>query len=466
MTTNLLDLTAVELASGYRTHAFSPVDVIERTLEAARQAQGTLNPFAVLDEGGALEAARRSEERWMGGAPLSPLDGVPVSIKDNIYAAGMPTRFGSLAIPPEATEGPDSPSTARLREAGALIFAKTTLPDYAHKSVTDSPLTGVTRNPWKLDYSPGGSSGGAAAAVSAGIGPLALGSDGGGSVRVPAAWTGIFGLKPSFGRVPHHPRGAFAPLSHIGPMTRTVTDAALVLNAIARPDARDWYALPANETNYLTLLESGIGGLRIALSSTLGIAGLEVDPEILAAVEGAARAFEAMGCRICSADPPSVAECSDVGDVHWVAFSALLEHRLRERSALLDPSLRRLADIGRALPPMALVDAYVRRSELGSQVEDFFEDYDLLLAPVAQMTAPTLASVEDEGAIRPAMTIWCNMTGLPAASICCGFTRAGLPIGLQIIGGRHADAEVMRAARAFERARTVEQPLNSPWRPQ
>ena len=199
-------------------------------------------------------------------------------------------------------------------------------------------------------------------------------------------------------------------------------------------------------------------GLRIALSPALGIAGLEVDPEILAAVEAAARVFATMGCRVASADPPRVADCSDVGGIHWVAFCALLEHRLGERAALLDASLRRLAEIGRALPPTALVEAYVRRGELGSQVEQFFQDHDLVLAPVAQMNAPAWPPWQARAPYAPAMTNWCNVTGLPAASICCGFTRTGLPIGLQIIGGRHADARVLQAARAFERARALEPP--------
>jgi aspartyl-tRNA(Asn)/glutamyl-tRNA(Gln) amidotransferase subunit A len=461
VSSDVLSMNTGDMTLAFATGTLSPVEVIGQVLQAAYRSRTTLNPFAALDERGAILAAQQSEERWRSGAPLSALDGVPVSIKDNIYAAGLPTRFGSLAIAAQDAEGPDSPAAARLREAGAVIFGKTTLPDFAHKIFTDSPLTGVTRNPWDLERTPGGSSGGAAAAVSAGIGPLALGSDGGGSVRVPAAWTGLFGFKPSFGRVPHHPRGAFAPLSHIGPMTRTVADAARVMLAIARPDPRDWYALPHVDTDYEAGLGAPQSGLRVAFSPQLGVDDLAVDPEVSEAVAGAARLFEQMGCGVDPADPPNIADCGEVSGLHWVAFAALLEARLGDRSRFLDPSLIALAQAGRDLPSGAMAEAYVRRGELGSAMNLFFEGYDLILAPVAPTAAPTLVEAA-AGGVRPTLTSWCNLTGLPAASICCGFTRAGLPIGLQIIGPPRGDAEVLRASFAYEQARALGRPLTPP----
>jgi aspartyl-tRNA(Asn)/glutamyl-tRNA(Gln) amidotransferase subunit A len=252
--TDLCNWTAAELAKAYRESKLSPVEVTGAVLDRAISSQTALNAFCFLDADSALVAARSSEARWRGGDPRSPIDGVQVSVKDNIATAGMPTRFGSRALTDDQIWRPDSPSVARLREAGAIIFGKTCCPDFGHKLVTDSPLTGVTRNPWSTAHTPGGSSGGAAAAVAASIGALAIGTDAGGSIRIPAAFTGTFGFKPSFGRIPHHPRGAYALLSHIGPLSRSVEDAALMMNVIAHPDARDWYALPGEAHDHVAAL--------------------------------------------------------------------------------------------------------------------------------------------------------------------------------------------------------------------
>ncbi|MFZ5783608.1 MAG: amidase family protein [Pseudomonadota bacterium] len=451
MDSSVFRLDAVELAAAYRSRSLSPVEVVSAVLDRAEAVRETLNAFACLDRPGALAAAAEAEKRWRSGSVLGPLDGVPVSIKDNIYASGMPTRFGSCALAETETSGPDSPGVARLREAGAIVFGKTTLPDFAHKIVTDSPLTGVTRNPWNLACSPGGSSGGAAAAVAAGIGPLAVGTDGGGSIRVPAAWTGTFGLKPSFGRVPHHPRGAFPTVSHVGPMTRTVKDAALMLTVMARPDSRDWYALPFSGEDYAAGLDGDFRGLRVAASADLGL-GMPVEADIAAGVEQAVATIERLGASIDRTHPPQVAGCLDVHRVHWTSFSARLARRLGERADRLDPSMKLLVEAGNALPQGAFADAVVARGELGSLINGFFDRYDLLVAPVINISAPVIAGLDPLQPPIPALTAWCNQAGLPAASLPCGLTAEGMPIGLQVVGGPRADALVLSVCHRLEEA--------------
>src|SRR5207253_49041 len=255
--------------------------------------QPKINAFCIVDREGALAAARASEQRWRSGGSVGRLDGVPVTIKDLMLMRGFPTLRGSRLVDPNQDWSEDAPAVARLREAGAVILGKTTTPEFGWKALGDSPLTGITRNPWELSRTPGGSSAGAAAACAAGIGPLHLGSDGAGSIRIPCAFTGIFGLKPSFGRVPAYPLSAMGLLAHLGPMARTVADAALMLTVLCGTDHRDPYALPPEDRNYLDGLEGGVRGWRIAYSPTLGYT--RVDPEIAAAVRDAVRQFEGLG---------------------------------------------------------------------------------------------------------------------------------------------------------------------------
>jgi len=451
MSSELLKLDAGQLAVAFRTREASPVDAVKAVLDRAEATQATLNAFVAFDRAGALAAAVAAEKRWRDAAPLSAIDGVPVSIKDNIYTESMPTRFGSQAIAEADTRGPDSPAVARLREAGAVIFGKTTLPDFAHKIVTDSPLTGITRNPWDLSRSPGGSSGGAAAAVAGGIGPLAVGTDGGGSIRVPSAWSGIYGLKPSFGRVPHHPRGAFPTVSHVGPMTRTVRDAALMMNVMARPDRRDWYALPFDGTDYEAQLVIALRGKRIAFSADFGMSQA-VNPEIASAVARAVKILADLGAHIDTTQPDEIAASTEVHGAHWCAFSARLGERLGSRAALLDVSMQALIERGKAFPPGAFVDAVVARGEIGGRIHGFFERHDLLVGPVINGSAPAIADIDPENPPLPYFTAWCNQVGVPAASVPCGLTGSGLPVGLQIIGGPRADALVLAASHAIEQA--------------
>jgi aspartyl-tRNA(Asn)/glutamyl-tRNA(Gln) amidotransferase subunit A len=460
----LLQLSAVELVEAFRSRTASPVEAVEAVLQAAESSQSTLNCFAALDREGALRSARLSEQRWSRGAPLSGLDGVPISLKDNIYVEGMPTRYGSLAIPQSKMMGPDSPAAARLREAGAVLFGKTTTPDHAHKLVTNSPLTGVTRNPWSTQHSPGGSSGGAVASVAAGIGPIAIGTDGAGSIRIPAAWTATYGLKPSMGRVPHHPRGAYASFSHVGPICRHVADAARAMTVLSRPDSRDWYSLPYTAIDYETALTSDLRGVRVAFSPRLGLESVAIDAEIAQAVEGAVAVFEALGAVVERVDPPAMQECIDVVATLFLSLSARLGRELGDRAALLDPSLLALVKMGNRLTPLSIVDASVRRGELGTLLNEFFDRYDLVLAPVTQFGPPAIDEIAARSDLRPMLTQWCNLLGLPAASVCCGISTQRLPIGLQIVGGRWADGEVLRASYAYEQARGELYPRQvQPW---
>src|SRR3954471_17333078 len=277
-------ISATELLCLYRSRSLSPVEVAQACLDRIAALDPDLNAFALIDGDAALEAARASEERWIKGEPLGLVDGVPATIKDLILTKGWPTLRGSKAISPDQPWEEDAPATARLREQGAILLGKTTTPELGHKGVTDSPLTGITRNPWNPAMTPGGSSGGAAVAAATGMGALHVGTDGGGSIRIPASFTGIFGLKPSFGRVPAYPLSPFGTLAHVGPMTRTVSDAALMLTVISEPDGRDWHALPADRRDYRIGLEAGIAGLRLAYSRRLGYVDF-VDPEVATLVD-------------------------------------------------------------------------------------------------------------------------------------------------------------------------------------
>jgi aspartyl-tRNA(Asn)/glutamyl-tRNA(Gln) amidotransferase subunit A len=446
--------SAVALGDQYRAKTLSPVEVARLLFERLDALQPKLNAFCVVDRDGAMAAARASEARWMRGEAKGPLDGVPATIKDLMPMRGFPTLRGSLLVERNQDWSEDAPAVARLREAGAVILGKTTTPEFGWKAVGDSPLTGITRNPWDLSRTPGGSSAGAAAAAAAGIGPLHLGSDGAGSIRIPAAFTGIFGLKPSFGRVPAYPPSPMGQLSQVGPIARTVADAALMLSVLSRPDHRDPHALPAEDRDYRNGLEAGVRGWRIAYSPTLGHA--RVDAEIAAAVAAAARQFEALGAVV-----------EEVGAIFaspretlmtlWAAGSAYIVGAFpRERRALLDPGLAAIAGDGEAIRAVDYLAADFARTALGRQMAAFHQKYDLLLTPMMPIPALPVGQDLNDPAGEKLWIDWSpfsypfNLTRQPAASIPCGLTAAGLPIGLQIVGPLYAEARVLRAARALE----------------
>ena len=300
MTEDLAWLSAGRLLELYGHGGVSPVEVTRAVLDRIAAHNDALNAFCLVDEDGALEAARRSEERWHRAEPAGRLDGVPVSIKDIVLTQGWPTLRGSTVIDPDQSWDEDAPCVARLREHNAVLLGKTTTPEFGWKGVTDSPLTGISRNPWALDKTPGGSSGGSAAALAAGMGPLSIGSDGGGSVRIPSSFSGVVGIKANFGRVPVYPASPFGTLSHVGPMARSVDDLVLMLTVLSESDARDWFALPPEAGDFGGGLDDGVAGLRIGFSADLG--GARVDPEVAVAVARAAAVFETLGAQVEAVD--------------------------------------------------------------------------------------------------------------------------------------------------------------------
>ena len=338
-----------------------------------------------------------------------------------------------------------------------MFLGSTTTPEFGWKGVTDSPLTGITRNPWDVSKTPGGSSGGSSAAAAAGYAPLTLGTDGGGSIRIPAGFAGIFGLKPSFGRVPAYPLSPFGTVAHVGPMTRDVEDSALMMNVITQPDARDWHALPYDGADYTAKLKKGIKGLRIAFSPALGYA--DVDPEIAGLVDDAVRLLERLGAHVERVDPGFADPAPCFRILWWAGARAATGHLTPEQKKLLDPALADVVEQSMSISLDDYAGAVKQRGLLGSQMRQFMENYDLLATP----TLPIAAF--EAGKLAPATTDpsgkWVNwtpfsypfnLTRQPAASVPCGFTKSGLPAGLHIIGRMFGDRTVLRAAYAYENA--------------
>jgi aspartyl-tRNA(Asn)/glutamyl-tRNA(Gln) amidotransferase subunit A len=448
-------MPATELLQHYRARTLSPVEVTRVVLDRAERSQPVLNAFCVLDREAALASARQSEARWQQGEPMGLLDGVPVSIKDIILTRGWPTRRGSLTIAADQPWLDDGPCVARLREHGAVLFGKTTTPEFAVGAVTRSPLTGVTRNPWHTGMTPGGSSGGAGAAIASGIAPLAVGTDAGGSIRIPASFSGVFGHKPSGGRVPAWPPTPYATFASFGPMTRTVTDAALMLSVMSEPDPRDWGALPYDPVRYHERLDRPLAGMRMAWSPTLGYA--RVDDEVLELCERASRVFTRLGARVETVphvfdNPhPLIAKLRDA--VTNYAFASFGDDKL----ALMEP---RLAAIIRETRKVNSVTDFLavenERARFGARMNAFHGEYPLLLTPTMAVQ-PFSADLDsapgygETGDWSP-FTAPFNFTRQPACSVPAGFSRAGLPVGLQIVGPMHSDLLVLQAARAFEQA--------------
>ena len=447
--------SAAKLVRGFAKKKFSPVEVTKACLAQIERHEPALNAMVEIRGKEALEAARASEKRWLKGEPQGPVDGVPTLIKDLLLVRGWPTLRGSRTVNPDQAWDQDAPSVARLRECGAVFLGSTTTPEFGWKGVTDSPLTGITRNPWDVTKTPGGSSGGSAAGAAAGYAPLTLGTDGGGSIRIPAGFSGIFGLKPSFGRVPAFPLSPFGTVAHVGPMTRSVADSALMLNVIARPDSRDWHSLPYDGTDYTERLKKGIKGLRIAYSPSLGY--VDVDPAIAGLVDDAVRVLERLGARVDRVDPgfDDPAPCFRI--LWWAGARAALGGLSPEKQKLLDPALAEVVEQSMSISLDDYAGAVKQRGLLGSQMRQFMENYDLLVTPTLPIPA------FEAGKLAPAATDpggkWVNwtpfsypfnLTQQPAASVPCGFTRLGLPAGLHVIGRMFDDRTVLRACHAYE----------------
>ncbi len=443
-------LSAVELLAAYRSRALSPLEVTRAVLAHIERWEPHLHATYALDPEGALAIARASEQRWLAGEPLGALDGVPAMIKENIATQGVPVPLGTAATE-LAPAAEDAPPTARLREAGAVLLGKTTMPDYGMLSSGLSSFHALARNPWDVTKGPGGSSAGAGAGAAAGYGPLHIGTDIGGSIRLPAGWCGVFGLKPSNGRIPIKPPyyGRVA-----GPMTRSVADAGLMMQVLSQPDARDTMSLPPSRIAW-TNLQRNPKGLRIGLLKDAGW-GLAVEPETAAAVRAAARAFEAAGAIVEPLRPFTTRTMIDGLDNFWrmrswLDFSALPP----ERQAKVLPYIRDWIATAARLSGAEVFHGFSQMGAIRDATLAATEPFDFVLSPVSPVpafTAEWASPINDPK--RPfehiAFTLPFNMSEQPAASINCGFTIGGLPIGLQISGRRFDDLGVLQLAHAFE----------------
>jgi len=461
--TDLADCTATELLAMYRARQASPVEATHAVLARIERVNPKLLAFCHVAGDEAVESARASEARWQRGEPIGALDGVPTSIKDLILTKGWPTLRGSRTVDAGQVWDVDAPATARLREAGAVLLGKTSTPEFGCKGETNSPLTGITRNPWDPAKTPGGSSGGTAAAVAAGMGPLSVGTDGAGSVRIPAAFCGNFGLKPSFGRVPAYPLSPFGTVAHLGPHTMSVRDAALMLNVLARPDARDWTSLPYDARDYTVGLEDGLRGLRIAWSPALGYAK-NVHPEVAAACARAVDDLRAAGAVVEVVDPgfddPLDITCGLWFLGAWTIWNTLTP----EQQKLADPDFAAEAELGSKISALEAQRLHLRRGALGTLMRQFMQRHDLLVTPTVAVPAFEARPAGHSPLDPAAMLGWTpfsypfNLTQQPACTIPCGLTSAGLPIGLQFVGPMFGDALVLRAARAFEAMHPIPRP--------
>ncbi|GAA1139689.1 amidase [Ornithinicoccus hortensis] len=453
--TDLSMLTATELAQGYEQGRFTPVEATEAALAAVAERNGPVNAMLFVDEEAALAAARESTTRWAEGRPLGPADGIPTALKDLLLTKGWPTLRASTLIPDTGPWDVDSPATARLREGGAVLFGKTTTPEFGWKGVTDSIRHGATGNPWDPGLTAGGSSGGSAAAVGLGMGPWSVGTDGGGSVRIPAAFTGTVALKPTFGQIPIFPPSPYGTLSHAGPMTRSVRDAALLMDLLTLPDSRDWHALATPTRSYVDGLDDGVAGLRIAYSPTLGYG--TNDPEVEAAVTAAVQVLAEAGARVEQVDP-GVQDPVDAFHVLWFTGAAkVVEHYGPDALEQIDPGLAdAIRRHGLGASASDYLDATAVRMDLGVRMGAFHEEWDLLLTPTMPIPAFPVGQPAPDGWPSDLWTSWTpytypfNMTQQPALSLPCGFTGDGRPVGLQVVGPRHADALVLRAGQAYQ----------------
>lgn len=447
--------SAVELAAMMRRRTVSPVEVMRATLARIERFNPVLNAFVTVQAEEAKCSAVKAEEALMRGECWGPLHGVPLHVKDNLFVAGSRTTFGSKLMETNVTSE-DCPAVERLRKAGMIVVGRTNSPEYGWKGVTDNRVFGITRNPWNTKLTPGGSSGGASAAVAVGMGPIGLGTDGGGSLRIPASFSGVFGFKASFGRIPNWPGSGGAMLRHIGPITRTVADMAIALDVLAGPDPRDLLSLPATGECYSVNLSCGLRGKRVAFSPNLGYA--RVDPEVAAICQRAAERFVEAGA-IVEQVPLDWRDPYDAWSVFFFGTAAAsLEKKLPTQGELLDPGLRRVVDAGLKLRGVDFANALAARHDFWEQVRRVYERFDLLLCPT--LPVPPFAVGQDDadpidgeklGPLQwTRFTYPFNLTGQPAASVPAGWTKFGLPVGLQIIGNRFADLLVLQAARAWE----------------
>lgn len=445
------DLTSLDVSAllkQYRARALSPVAVTQAILNRIEQLQSRFNAYRFVDVEGALAAARASEGRWLQGRNLGPLDGIPVAFKDLLHVRGWPTRKGSLATSSQC-QPEDSPVAARLRQTGAVFLGKTQTAEFGWRGLTETQLAGVTRNAWNSDYASSGSSGGAAVAAALGLGPVHIGTDGGGSIRAPAAVNGVFGFKPSYGRVAGYPGALNGNLFHIGPITRSVYDAARVLNVIAAPDIRDWTSLPEEGRDWtegLNDVELNLKGIRVAYARTLF--RTPIDPGIAALIDRAVARLAEQGATVKPIDP-GFDDPTPILNVLAVERAERLLREIGEKGlAQVDPEIRASVARARRYNVADLVEAQEKRAALAVQLRRFFHQrFDVLVTPV-QPQPVTLVGTAPSTLFLGTF----NLTQQPAASVPVGLDARGLPVGLQIVGPPLGDAIVLKVARAFELA--------------
>lgn len=448
---DVADFDALELSRLYRSGELSPVEATLASLARIEACNPQVNAYCHVDPELALSAARRSEERWLNNTPLSAIDGIPSSIKDLTKVAGMPCRSGSLTSTRELCQE-NAPFSARMQEAGAVILGKTTTPEFGWKGVTDSRATGITTNPWDTGKTAGGSSGGAAAAAALNMGVLHQGSDAGGSIRIPGSFCGVFGIKPTFGYIPQWPSSAMTTLSHLGPMTRTVTDSLLMMDAIAKPDPRDWYSDRQFNGSWSQIPERPLHGLRVAYSPTLGY--VNVDPGVRACVDQAVMKLVELGAQVDEIDP-GFSDPLEMFSTLWFAGAGKVVSGMSEAQRdLLDPGFRAIGEQGMNIPIVEYMKAVDARAALGVAMTHFHQTYDLLVTP----TVPITAFEAGRNTTHDQQQYWMdwtpfsypfNLTQQPAATLPCGFAE-GLPVGLHLVAAREQDTLVLNACRHLE----------------
>lgn len=456
MLTSFPFTSALELSQAIVNRHISPVELMEATLARIALVDPTLNCFSTYAPERAMDAAKKAEQDILTGKPLGLLHGLPISVKDLIAVKDLPLSFGSRAMAGNVATL-DAPAVERIQAAGACVIGKTTTSEFGCKAVGDSPLTGITRNPWDTRKTPGGSSAGAAASVAAGMTPFAIGTDGGGSIRIPASLCGLFGIKAQFGRVPVYPVSATPTLAHVGPLARTVRDAALLLSVISGYDSRDPFSVAGPVPDYLAACDNDVKGMRIAWSPTLGYA--RPDSEVVHIAERAARVFTDLGCTVVEVE--NVFDEDPVGiwtSEFYAGVGVRLKKQLAEERELFDPAVAEMLKEALSQSSEEYYDQVFRRYALRDKMRLFFEQFDLLLTPtlpcpafdVGLNTPPQLPGRNIVDWVY--YTYPFNLTGQPAASIPAGWTKAGLPVGLQIVARSHCETDIFRAAAAFEAA--------------
>ena len=460
MKTDIYKMSALELTDAYRNKVLSPVEATKSILDRIKTIDTKINAYVFVDEQRAMKQAKESENRWNNGQPKSAIDGVPTAIKDLLLTKGWPTLCGSKTVNRNTDWNDDAPATARLKESGAVLIGKTTTPEFGCRGTTQSPLTGITRNPWDLDCTSGGSSGGSSSSVASGMAPLAVGTDGGGSIRIPSSFTGLFGIKPTFGTVPSWPMSPFGTIGAIGPMTRTVHDGALLFSILSQPDCRDWYAHTKMNSHFIKNLNDGIAGKKVAYCPDFGMSHVikpnNIEKDVASITKKTAELLEKLGAHV---DQLQILWPNDPKEVFHVLFSTgaafLARNFSNEQKDLLDTKFIRFCEEGVTHSLFSRLEAEHSRGANALMINTLFQKYDLLVGPTMPIKAFKAEDQAPKGWVDD-LCCWTpftypfNLTGHPAASVNCGFSN-GLPIGFQIVANKDADIDIFVCAAAIEK---------------